>query len=641
MATGNSSYFDLDSNKSGFKVRVNWSETYDASTNTSVVTVDSVQFKSTSWYGFTYYPDGLVKINGNTVITMSSTLGTHNCNAGKLDTWSTLRKSGGATATGSTTVVHDADGTKSVVIELVGNEYSKFYFYSAGGSSSQTGGAPWYVSGSSEVELAVIPTYTLSVSAGTGSTITVSRTSSGYSGASTGNITSGTRLYYDDKLKITFAPKTNYRLLTTTVNNTSFTSGNTHTVTTDVSVKSTAQVLASSVGATDANIGSTSTITVSKYNTSYYHSLQYKFGDLSGYITSSGGVQSAETKFKGTSVAFTVPTDFYAQIPNAKTGVCTITCRTYGTSSSTTVLGTATTCTFTATAAKSNCDPIVTATVVDTNAVTAALTGNPNVLIRYKSNAKCTISAQRRCSASITSLSIAGSSVTGTASGDVTTAEKTFNSTDKTSFSFSATDSRKYTTTKTVTPPVISYVVLTCNPTIARPTPTGTTMTMDIRGNVYRGSFGAYSNTLTLQYRYKEAGGSYGSWKTINASQITFGTSSYRTTGMIILEDEFDYQKSYTFQVKATDGAGGHVLSTATSTQDVQRGVPVFDWGQNDFNVNVDLRMYNVSLLDIIYPVGAVFVSASTTLPSPLNTGGMAWTSTSKIGDLYCWKRTS
>ena len=127
MATGKSSNFTLDCTSSGFKIRVNWSETYDASTNSSVVTVSSVQFKSTSWYGFTYYPDGLVKINGTTVITMNSNLGSHNCRAGSLDTWSTIKKSGGETATGSTTVVHGADGKKSVSIEVAGNRFSKCY----------------------------------------------------------------------------------------------------------------------------------------------------------------------------------------------------------------------------------------------------------------------------------------------------------------------------------------------------------------------------------------------------------------------------------------------------------------------------------------------------------------------------------
>ena len=554
MATGFSSEFEVSGTTSEFKLRVNWSETYDPSANKSTVTITSVDLRSSVYSGVGYYPDGIIKVNGVAAITMNSVRGTHNCHIGSKNTWVSIKKSGGAVATGSVDVVHDADGTKSVVIEVGENQASESRFCIF--TLDKKNGHGWGCSTSQTIELTAIETYTLSVSAGTGSSITVNRTSSGYSGASTGNIPTGTRLYYGDNLKITFTASTNYRLVTTTVNNSTFTSGNTHTVAANVSVKSTAQVLASKVGATDANIESTSTITVTKYNTDYYHSLQYKFGNLSGYITSSGGVQSTEVKFKGASVAFTVPAAFYAQIPNAKTGVCTITCRTYSTSSSTTVLGTATTCTFTATASSTQCSPDVTATVIDVNDVTKALTGNETTLIRYRSNAKCTITTTSKNSATIKAVSIAGTSVTpGTA--NPSSVSLTLSNTDKTSFAFSATDSRGYNVTKTVRPTVVSYIVLTCNPTITRPTPTGSAITLRVTGNMYRGSFGAYSNTLTLQYRYKEDGGSYGSWKTINSASIVFGTSSYRTTDAITLDGEFDYQKSYVFQVRATDGSAG------------------------------------------------------------------------------------
>lgn len=107
------------------------------------------------------------------------------------------------------------------------------------------------------------------------------------------------------------------------------------------------------------------------------------------------------------------------------------------------------------------------------------------------------------------------------------------------------------------------------------------------------------------------------------------------------MDDEFDYQKAYEFQIKATDGANGLVLTTAQRTVSVQRGVPVFDWGQNDFNVNADIRMFNISLLDIIYPVGSVYTSTNSTLPPALTTGGMTWEPMPQVGDVYYWKRVS
>ena len=75
MATGKSGYFDLQGSVSTFAVRINWAETYDVETNTSAVLITSIQVKSTNWTGVTYYADGLIKINGVTVISMNSTLG--------------------------------------------------------------------------------------------------------------------------------------------------------------------------------------------------------------------------------------------------------------------------------------------------------------------------------------------------------------------------------------------------------------------------------------------------------------------------------------------------------------------------------------------------------------------------------------
>lgn len=635
MVEGLSSYFELGTTSEIFTLRVNWSETYNASMNKSCVTVSSVEFKSTSWYGFTYYPDGIIKINGVPVITMHSVSGVYRCSTPTPGVWSPIIDNNGNIASGSVDVIHNADGTKNIEIEIAGNRYAKCFFYETKGS----GASGWGCAGSQIISLTTIPTYTLSVSEGSGSNIVVSRTASGYAG--TGDISSGTRLYCGDKLKITFSAEPKYRLLTTTVNGIAFTSGNTHTVTGNVSVVSVAQMLASVIGATDASIGSVSTITVTQFNTAYYHSIQYQFGDESGYITASGGTQSAEVRYKTTTVAFSVPTSFYRQIPNSKTGTCKITCRTYESVSSPDALGDAEECTFIATASQDNCSPVLSVNVRDTNSVTKALTGNENIIIRYKSIAHCTVTATAREYATIKSVLIDGAPVTVSTSDNVTYAEKSFPDADKAVFEFSATDSRGYTSTNSAISTLISYIKLTCNPKIERPTPTGNTMTLSFSGNVYRGSFGACSNTLTLKYRYRVEGGSYGSWKVVDPANVVFGVSNYRSVSAITLPDEFDYNKSYEFQVQATDGSGEYVLSTATTTVPVRRGIPVFDWGEDDFNVNVQFMLKNVNILNIIYPIGSVYIHSEETLPEEVSNIGEWSLIQTEIQNTYAWKRIS
>lgn len=89
---------------------------------------------------------------------------------------------------------------------------------------------------------ATLKSYTLSISSGTGSSITVTRTSSKKTGASTGTLGSGATIYHHDVLKITFTASTGYSVSVHTVNGSSFTSGSTHTVSGAVSVVSAASV---------------------------------------------------------------------------------------------------------------------------------------------------------------------------------------------------------------------------------------------------------------------------------------------------------------------------------------------------------------------------------------------------------------
>lgn len=522
----------------------NWSATQDQAKNQSTI---SWNIKGSVSSGYIVYSELSVKINGSSVYYRSSSNHTNTYNGTQL-------------ASGTKTLTHNADGTCSFSVEIGAGIYN------------------WTINktGSGTFTLNPHTVYSLSVSAGTGSTITVNRTSSGY--ASTGNLSNGARLYKGDTLKITFAASTNYAIATHTVNGSTFTSGGTHTVSANVSIVSTATLVKSTIGATDANIGSTSTITITRYNSSYTHTVTYKFGSATGTVV---------TKGTSTSISWTVPTTFYAQIPNAKTGTCTLTCETFSGSTS---LGT-NTCTLTVTASSASSAPTVSGTVVDTNTTTVALTGNSATLVRYKSTAKCTIAATANNSASISAKYINDVAPTN----DV----RTFSGVSTTSFVFKATDSRGYTSTKTVTPTMIAYVNLTCNPIISRVTPTGSEAVMTLSGNYYRGSFGSYSNTLTIRYRYRESTTStWGSWTTVPSTSYTIGTNTYSTSSAISLGDGFDYRKSYVFQVQAYDGANGTTLTTVTKEITLQRGIPVFDWGENDFNFHVPIKIGDTQLTE-------------------------------------------
>ena len=213
-------------------------------------------------------------------------------------------------------------------------------------------------------------------------------------------------------------------------------------------------------------------------------------------------------------------------------------------------------------------NPTLNPTVVDSNETTKALTGDANKLIKYYSNAYYTINA-----AAVKEASLSSQSVTHNGTKK-TTATGTYNAVESGSFAFAATDSRGNTSTKTITKTMVNYVRLTCNHEVK--INTSGTATISANGNFFNASFGAVTNTLTVQYRYKTQGGSWSSWTamTVSKSGNTY-TATTTKTGL-------DYKTNYVFQCQAVDK-----LATSTTGEITTKALPVFDWGENDFQFNV------------------------------------------------------
>ena len=312
----------------------------------------------------------------------------------------------------------------------------------------------------------------------------------------------------------------------------------------------------SSVSSTNANIGENITITINRASSSFTHTLTYSFCNLSGTIAS---------KTSSTSVSWTLPTSFYAQIPNSRSSWGRIICDTY---SGSTKIGSSE-CRFDVYVKESTNKPGISATVVDVNDTTKALTGDENKLIKYYSKVKFSITSSPKNNAGTKSININynGKNFTG-GSGNSWT--DYFSDVVSGSYRCSVTDTRDFTTSVDISKTLINYVKITCAMTVSNPTASGE-CTLTISGNYFNGSFGSTNNSLTVQY--KQNGGNWtNATATLNGNTYT---ATVKLTGL-------DYTQTYTFQAKATDK-----LANATTAEKRVKSTPIFDWGSDNFHFHV------------------------------------------------------
>lgn len=314
---------------------------------------------------------------------------------------------------------------------------------------------------------------------------------------------------------------------------------------------------ASTVSSTSANVGENITITINRASSSFTHTLSYNFSELTGTIA---------TKTSSTSVAFKLPTSFYAKMVNTKSSWGRVICDTYNGS---TKIGSSE-CRFDVYVKESTNKPTLSPTVKDTNTTTKALTGDENKFVKYYSNANFSFGASAKNSASISSYLItAGGKTANSSSGTLSEVETG-------TFVFTVTDSRGFSTSSTLNKTLINYVKLTCSMTVSNPTADGK-CTLTITGNYFNGSFGTTANTLTVQYK-KDSG----AWT--NATATKSGgkyTATVNLTGL-------DYTKAYTFQARAVDK-----LATVATNSKTVKSKPIFDWGASDFHFHVPTYVYN------------------------------------------------
>lgn len=330
------------------------------------------------------------------------------------------------------------------------------------------------------------------------------------------------------------------------------------------------------------DVENTTSFTLTPY-ASFSHSVSISFGTTNKYLKTDGTLSNSEVKYD-TSIRtwnFNADKSYYKQF-NKKSGQGSITVRTY---SGSTLVGSKSG-TLTVVANQALCSPVITGTVIDTNETTKTLTGNENVIIKYKSIPRITtqiqITSPNDDNATLSYLQVAGNNISDLAQRVFDVQNPTQNS-----FIIKAINSRDYSTETPLTASTgfIDYILPTITITSAKRTePTTGDATIEYKGDWFNNKFSEnVSNTLTLTWKYNEKGQTaYTSGGTLTPT-IKDNTFS----GTINVDGLFNYLKQYDVIIVVED----KLTSVDSAVVNIPRGFPIFWWSENFVDILGELRI--------------------------------------------------
>lgn len=341
---------------------------------------------------------------------------------------------------------------------------------------------------------------------------------------------------------------------------------------------------ASTISCPNGVIGKSVAITINSNSSSFKHNIEYI---IRSNPNRTGNIANNTTN---TRVVWNIPESLYTSaFVNTASLYCRINCHTYDSGGN--FVGTNYIDIIVSVDEATN-KPTIAPTIQESLQDIAALCANkPDTFIRYKSIVQYSIGAQAKNGATIKSYKVTNGSQSATA------ASGSLSYIDSDTFVFSVTDSRGFTTTESITINLIPYVKPTCHIEVSAPTTEGR-VNITISGYAYRGTFpNGTANTVNLYYFTKVNNGEYGEGALFD--QIAPNEDNTYSISKDL--EGFDYQNTYTFYAQCWDAAPSSLVE---STEKRVKTLPVFDWGENDFNFNVPVSINGVPIADYVIEEG-------------------------------------
>ena len=334
------------------------------------------------------------------------------------------------------------------------------------------------------------------------------------------------------------------------------------------------------------DVENTTSFTLTPY-ANFSHSVSISFGTINKYLKTDGTLSNSEVKYD-TSIRtwnFNADKSYYKQF-NKKSGQGSITVRTY---SGSTLVGSKSG-TLTVVANQALCSPVITGTVIDTNETTKTLTGNENVIIKYKSTPRITtqiqITSPNDDNSTLSYLQVAGNNIS-----DLTQRVFDVQNPTQNSFIIKAINSRDYSTETPLTASAgfIDYILPTITITSAKRTePTTGDAIIEYKGDWFNNKFSEnVPNTLTLTWKYKEKGQT----TYTSGGTLTPTVKDNTFSGKINVDGLFNYLKQYDVIIVVED----KLTSIDSAVVNIPRGFPIFWWSENFVDILGELRINGVN----------------------------------------------
>lgn len=270
-------------------------------------------------------------------------------------------------------------------------------------------------------------------------------------------------------------------------------------------------------------------------------------------------------------------------------------------------------CTF------SNANPTISNTETETEANVITYYGSgASTIVQNASKVRCEVTATALKGASISSVVIRHNNVdypTTLSSGKyVATIPMSANS-----FVITATDNRRNVSTKTVTKTMVNYAKVDFGEfTIKRVNATSSNIRFDIEATYYQQTFGSTANVPIVKYKLGS-----GNFVTIPSTEYTIDNtnhklsiSNYVVNNLLVYTDAGQF--TLYIEDKLTNDTEGGTKAYVT------KGVPTFEAGDTDFQVNGELYIADTDrnnakeIRDLIYPIGSIYLSVNNVNPSTL-----------------------